>query len=193
MSSAEEIRAIALVEFASAGYGATSIQRLADAAGLSKSAVLYHFPSKEILLEAAISPAIDRMDRMIDSLLAGPLTAEARRRFVSEFADFLLEYRLPVHMFINQGQALVDVPVIERANALVARLAEYFSSNTGSVEETMRFAIALGGAAYMLCRPESLEIQTAPTDEVRAALVAIMTSLLLPAGRASLPAASPTA
>lgn len=187
MVDASELRDTALVLFAGAGYTGTSIQRLADVVGVSKSAVLYHYASKETLLEAAISPAIDRMEEMLATLSSGPMTPASRVAFLEQFADFLLANRLQVHMFINQGPSLVDVPVIERANGVVRRLAEYFSSAVASIEEKMRFGIALGGAAYMLCSPQSHEFESGSTEETRAALVRIMTELLAPAHAAGSP------
>jgi len=178
MSTQEELRAIALSEFASSGYAATSLQRIAELAGLSKSSVLYHYSSKEALLEAAIAPAIDRMEAIIVDF-AGRGLAD-RRAFLESFVDLLLQYRLEVNMFINQGPSLVDVPVIDRANAIVVRLAEFFSANTQSLEEKMRFGIALGGAAYMLCTVHTYALVTESTDETRAALIHILSELLAP-------------
>ncbi len=181
-TSSEDLRAIALAEFATAGYAATSLHRIADLAGLSKSSVLYHYSSKETLLEAAVAPAIDRMEQILVALEASALTPEGRSAFLSGFVDFILEYRREVHMFINQGPSLIDVPVIDRANDVVRRLAEYFVANTGSLEERMRSGIALGGAAYMLCTQDSLGFEAAPINETRAALVTILTGLLAPVG-----------
>jgi TetR/AcrR family transcriptional regulator len=180
MSSASDLKSIALEEFATSGYSGTSLSRIAELAGLSKSSVLYHYASKEALLEAAVGPAIDRMADILDTTASQPLTAERRREFVVGFVDFLLEYRLQVNLFINQGPSLIDVPVVDRANALVMRLAEYFSSEVSDTEEQMRFGIALGGAAYTLCTMRSLEIEAPPVDETRAALITVMTELLVP-------------
>ncbi len=171
---------IALTEFAAAGYAGTSLHRIADLAGLSKSSVLYHFSSKETLLEAAIAPSIDRMEEILDALESRPLNVESRTAFLEEFVDFILQYRREAHMFINQGPSLVDVPVIDRANDLVRRLAGYFDANTSSVEEKMRFGIALGGAAYMLCTLDTLGFEASPIDVTRGALVNILTDLLVP-------------
>ncbi|MCU1412559.1 MAG: TetR family transcriptional regulator [Rhodoglobus sp.] len=177
MTTREELRTIALAEFAAAGYGATSLQRIAELAGVSKSSVLYHFESKERLLEAAIGPAIDRMNIVLAPLQVAGIGD--RRAFLEAFVDFLLEYRLEVNMFINQGPSLVDVPVIERANELVRRLAAFFEVNSGSLEEKMRFGIALGGAAYMLCSAQTFDLTQVETiDETRAALITILTDLL---------------
>lgn len=180
MSRQEDLRTIALAEFATAGYAGTSLQRIAELAGLSKSSVLYHYASKEALLEAAIGPAVDRMIEILDPLEGMDLSDEGRTAFLEAFVDLLLQYRLEVHMFINQGPSLVDVPVIDRANALVMRLAEFFSANSASLEEKMRFGIALGGAAYMLCTVHTLGLPAEPHEETRAALLSIMGELLSP-------------
>ncbi len=180
MSSQEDLRLIALAEFASAGYAATSLQRLAELAGLSKSSVLYHFDSKEAVLEAAIDPALIRMDEILAERERGQLDDAGRRAFLEQFVDLLLDHRLEVHLFINQGPSLVDVPVIDRANALVERIAAYFAANAASPVDKMRFGIALGGAAYMLCTAQSLGLSVGTREETRVALLTIMGELLAP-------------
>lgn len=180
MSSHDHLREIALAEFATVGYAGTSLQQIAEIAGLSKSSVLYHYASKEALLEAAIAPAIDRMEQILQAVESGPLTAAGRGMFLEQFVDLLLEYRLAVHMFINQGPSLVDVPVIDRANALIVRLATFFDANSQSLVDKMRFGIALGGAAYMLCTVHTLDLEVETRDETRAALLTIMSELLAP-------------
>jgi TetR/AcrR family transcriptional regulator len=179
MSTHDDLRLIALNEFAVAGYAGTSLQRIAEIAGLSKSSVLYHYASKEALLEAAIGPAIDRMIAILGSI-SGPITVpETRQTFIEQFVDLLLEHRLEVHTFSNQGPGLEDVPVIDRANDMVQNLSVYFSNSIGSVEDHLRFGIALGGAAYVLSvKDDSLDLPS--TDEVRAALVTIVSELLAP-------------
>jgi AcrR family transcriptional regulator len=179
MSSQEDLRTIALAEFARAGYAATSLQRISELAGLSKSSVLYHYASKEALLEAAIAPAIDRMASVLESAEGSGLTGDPSA-FLEAFVDFLLEFRLEVNLFINQGPSLVDVPVIDRANTLIVRLADFFAAHSSSLQERMRFGMALGGAAYMLCTMTTLDIEESPVDETRVALIAIMSELLTP-------------
>lgn len=181
MSAWEDLRSIALAEFARAGYGATSLQRVAELAGVSKSSVLYHFASKEALLEAGVAPAIADLELILDRIEASAFTLESRTGFIADFVDLVLERRLEVNIFINQGPSLVDVPVVEQANQLVARLAAFFDAETTSVLDKMRFGIALGGAAYCLTAPSARGVDEVPeTEETRAALITILTELLAP-------------
>lgn len=180
MSSAADVKATALAEFATAGYTGTSIARIAELAGLSKSSVLYHFESKEALLEASVAPALERMSGILDTMASRPFTRDNRRAFIAEFVDFLLDHRLAVHLFINQSHSLVDLPVMDRANELVLRMAEFFSTSAGSTEERMRFGIALGGAAYLLVTERAMALPEPPRDETKAALIAILSTLLDP-------------
>jgi TetR/AcrR family transcriptional regulator len=177
MSSHEELRAIALSEFARAGYAATSLQRIAEIAGLSKSSVLYHFSSKEALLDAAIMPALERFESSVERLEA----SSDRSAFIEDFVDLLLEHTLELHMFINQAASLEDVLAFDRANALAERIAAYFASTTQSALERMRFGVALGGAAYLMASQQQYQLQPAASiDETRVALITIVTELLSP-------------
>ena len=180
-TSHDELRAIALSEFARAGYVGTSLQRIAELAGLSKSSVLYHFASKEALLDAAIMPALERFETMVQKLERSDESVGDRDVFVSDFVDLLLEHTLEVHMFINQGPSLEDVPVFDKANALAVRVGAYFASTTHSTLEQMRFGIALGGAAYVMASRQQYQLPGLPSvDETRAALITIVTELLAP-------------
>ena len=179
-TSAEDLRTIALTEFATAGYAATSLHRIAELAGLSKSSVLYHYESKDALLGSAVQPAITALCEILDELESRPVTRATRTRFIEAFVDFLLDHTLEVNLFINQGPSLVDVPVVDSANAAVVRLAEYFFTTTTTTEEWMRFGVALGGAAYMLASQRTMGFDPAPREETRTVLVGILGELLAP-------------
>lgn len=179
-TSAEDLRVIALNEFATAGYTATSLHRVAELAGLSKSSVLYHYESKDALLNAAVQPAIAALCDIVCTLETLPRTRKARAKFVEQFVDFLLDHTLEVNLFINQGPSLVDVPVIDTANESVVRLAQYFRSTASTTEDWMRFGVALGGAAYLLAAQRNMGFESAPREEIRTGLVNILSDLLAP-------------
>lgn len=180
VSRHEELRAIALAEFAASGFAATSLQRIADLAGMSKASVLYHFESKERLLAEIVSPALDDLDALIVSVdEAGSLR---HRDFVERFVGLLLLHRQVVPLVINQGATLDDVPVMHRATLLMRRVSELFRLASGSTLEKLRFGVAFGGVAYTLAAAERLGLNgEIPIDEVRSALLEILHDLLVPA------------
>ena len=180
MSLHDDLRSISLAEFAASGYAATSLQRIADLAGTSKASVLYHFASKELLLADIVSPALNDLEHLLESIeRAGGLR---HADFVESFVGLLLQHHEVVPLVINQGATLDDVPVMHRATELMRRVAELFRLASGSTIEKLRFGVAFGGVAYTLAAAERLGLSgEIPTDELRAALVLILHELLVPA------------
>jgi AcrR family transcriptional regulator len=180
-TTADDIRRAALEEFAAAGYHGTSLQHIAERAGVSKATVLYHFASKELLLESALVPAIDQLDQILEEIGLDGLRdgGERRARFLERFVDFLLEHRSAVYVFVNQSASLIDVPIIDRAMEKVALMAQYFEENIDSVHEKVRFGVALGGAAYLLAGAgQSGPAIRSDFPELRSALLAVLGELL---------------
>ena len=187
--AADELKHVALEQFATVGFAATSLQHIADQAGYSKSSVLYHYASKEALLEAAIEPAISEFEVVLDEFIAGRGSGR-RRMLVDRVVDLLLENRQAVHVFLIQGPSLSELPIIARANAAVRRLANAISEERESVVDQVRFGIGLGGAAFLLTAGRSFTDEDAlpGDDELRDALHAVLGELLAP-GAAARPAA----
>jgi TetR/AcrR family transcriptional regulator len=188
--ASDELRQVALEQFSTVGFAASSLQHIADHAGYSKSSVLYHYSSKEALLEAAIGPAIDALEELLGGFMASGRSAEASAVFIERFVDFLLGNRLAVHTFVNQGQSLRGIPVIERANTAIRALADQICCEAEApLSEQMRFGVALAGAAYVLVAgatflegAQFLDAGRPATDaDVRTALIAVLSELLLPA------------
>lgn len=178
-TTADGLRRVALEQFAAHGYHATSLQQIADAAGVSKASVLYHYSSKEALLEAVLAPAIDELDRTVDELERMGTDDESRRAFIERFVDFLLGHRLAVHIFVNQQIALVDMPIMERAGARIQRIGGHFERTTEDVEEEVRFGIALAGAAYLLTQEGQWKEGPAHSpDALRPVLIRILADLI---------------
>ncbi len=180
MTLHDDLRTIALHEFATAGYAATSLQRIADLAGTSKPSVLYHYSSKEQLLADAITPALDELTAVIDLMENHGFGRDQRRAFIARFVDTLLAHREVLHLIINQATTLQDVPAFARAQQLMWRLSNFFDVATSSTVEKLRFGVALAGAAYVLASADLLGIDEPAPEDVRAALLIVMTELLAP-------------
>ncbi|MCS5723988.1 TetR/AcrR family transcriptional regulator [Herbiconiux sp. CPCC 203407] len=177
---AAELRSIALEMFAEHGYTGTSLQQIADAAGYSKSSVLYHFRSKEALFEEALAPSVAELEEFLDSIVEKATSGDSRAQFTADFVDLLLDHRLAAHIIINQGQTLSDIPTVDRARGLIDRIGESFMSGLPTTKQRIRLGVALAGAAYVMVasRPSATEIDD--IDEVREALIDVVGELITP-------------
>ncbi len=85
----ERILAEAMHLVASKGYEATSIQAIADAVGIRKQSLLYHFPSKENLHECLIEQLVARWNDVLPKVMLAATNSrgrfEAVMRTVVEF------------------------------------------------------------------------------------------------------------
>jgi AcrR family transcriptional regulator len=75
---------IAIDCFARFGFHATSIDRIAKAAGLTKGAIYYHFKDKEELLFEAVKNRVSQFERRVSGDLAPLQDAVAALRHVTE-------------------------------------------------------------------------------------------------------------
>jgi AcrR family transcriptional regulator len=162
------------------GFEGASLQRIADDAGLSKSSVLYHFASKEALLDAALRPAVEDLRALVDA--ASVLADDAgRRAFVTRFAEYLLAHRLEVAVLVNHGQPLKGIPVIDEADGLVRRLSTCLRAADASDRDAVRFGVALAGATFVLVAADRWGPEHLSDEEVRALLADVLAGLVLPA------------
>ena len=69
--TAERILMAAIDAFGTRGYGATSLDDLARELGIRKQTILYWYPSKEALLDAAIDRVADEVTVRLERAVAG--------------------------------------------------------------------------------------------------------------------------
>jgi TetR/AcrR family transcriptional regulator len=77
-----EVRAAVLTAatrlFAAHGFDGTTLQEVADAVGVTKQAVLHHFPSKEHIRQAVLDAILDHWQRTLPRLLLAATASEER-------------------------------------------------------------------------------------------------------------------
>ncbi|SOE50410.1 Transcriptional regulator, TetR family [plant metagenome] len=134
----EAIVRAAVEEFRSAGYEATSMDRIAAAAGVSKRTVYNHFPSKEALFGLMLERLWESLAASVDLAYRAdaPLDEQLRRLLMQKLA------LLGDPSFIDLARvALAEIiHSPERAQAIVCRMGE---QETG-VTAWIRAAIADG-------------------------------------------------
>lgn len=76
--SAQEIRREATKLFARRGFDGTSLQAIAEAVGITKPSLLYHYPSKDALRDAVLEHVFQHWKRTVPQLLEAVASGEAR-------------------------------------------------------------------------------------------------------------------
>lgn len=81
MSNPAQILVAATKLFASHGYEGASLQSIADAVGVAKQTLLYHYPSKDLLRRAVIDNVFEHWRRTLPAILQA--VTSGRRRFTA--------------------------------------------------------------------------------------------------------------
>jgi TetR/AcrR family transcriptional regulator len=124
----ERILDVALTQFGTRGYGATSLDAIAAELGVRKQTVLYWYPSKQALLDAVVARSAEELHLTLDAALvsAGPGLArlDAVMRAVFRFAVRRPEL---LGLLREVGRLGTDaaIDLAERVQPLVDRAAQF--------------------------------------------------------------------
>ncbi|WP_432494957.1 TetR/AcrR family transcriptional regulator [Kineococcus auxinigenes] len=155
----EEILDTAAALFARHGFAETSVQRVADATGYSKTGLLHRFPTKDALQAAALAATLERVRRVVDGVTASPPGPGRDRAVLEALADLALArpgFTALALSSVSRGEEQA-LALTELADALFEAFAAPAPTSTGTVvgtERAVRLTSALGGLAIaaLACR-----------------------------------------
>jgi AcrR family transcriptional regulator len=78
------------------GVEGTSLQMIADALGVTKAAVYYHFRTKDEITEAVAQPALDELVGILDHAATLPRPGPRADYVIDEFVDLVVRNRVLV-------------------------------------------------------------------------------------------------
>jgi AcrR family transcriptional regulator len=111
-----EILTVAAELFGQYGYQRTSLREIAARLGLTKAAVLYHFPAKQDILAALAGPVLDDLDSALDGIEG----EDTRWPAVEGMLDVLLRHRQAMRMVLHDLAPLAIDPAFHRfSNAML--------------------------------------------------------------------------
>ncbi|MEU0834580.1 TetR/AcrR family transcriptional regulator [Streptomyces sp. NPDC005969] len=106
-----EILGTAAEVFAAQGYDATTVRRIADAAGLLAGSLYYHFDSKESMLDEILSSFLRELWGRYDTVLATGLgPRETIEGLVTESFREIDRHRAAVAIFQKESRHLQNQP-----------------------------------------------------------------------------------
>lgn len=112
------------------GPGAVTIEAVVTEAGMSRGGVLYHFPSKDALLQALVDQDIDAV-REVTGLDSGQVREESRAERVSAYYDACTAWA-PERGHVALAVALAENPDLLRSWATLQRELDVVDAADGS-------------------------------------------------------------
>jgi TetR/AcrR family transcriptional regulator, cholesterol catabolism regulator len=106
-----EILATAAEVFAAQGYRATTVRKIADAAGMLAGSLYYHFDSKESMLDEILSTFLDELWAGYDAVLAADLgPRETIEALVTESFREIDRHHAAVAIYQKESKHLAAQP-----------------------------------------------------------------------------------
>ncbi|MFF2776222.1 TetR/AcrR family transcriptional regulator [Streptomyces sp. NPDC058052] len=97
--------------FAAQGYNATTVRKIADAAGMLAGSLYYHFDSKESMLDEILSTFLTELWEGYDAVLAAGLgPRETIEALVTESFREIDRHRAAVAIYQKESRHLTDLP-----------------------------------------------------------------------------------
>ncbi|MFJ5706756.1 TetR/AcrR family transcriptional regulator [Streptomyces sp. NPDC093105] len=97
--------------FAAQGYNATTVRKIADAAGMLAGSLYYHFDSKESMLDEILSTFLAELWEGYDAVLAAGLgPRETVEALVTESFREIDRHRAAVAIYQKESRHLTDLP-----------------------------------------------------------------------------------
>jgi AcrR family transcriptional regulator len=107
----EELLATAAEVFAAQGYNATTVRKIADAAGMLAGSLYYHFDSKESMLDEILSTFLDDLWARYDAVLAAGIgPKETVEALVTESFREIDRHRAAVAIYQKESKHLLTQP-----------------------------------------------------------------------------------
>lgn len=165
----DEILDSAASLFARHGFKETSVQRIADTVGYSKTGLLHRFPTKEALQEAVIGRCVAQLHDTAAGVAALPVGPERDRAVITAVADLALAQPGAVALLLS---SLLSEPESEMGQALEvigqAIAAAFGDEVFADPTRALRVAGALGALAVA-----SVALREHLTPDLTAVLVEV--------------------
>lgn len=143
------------------GFHATAVREIAERVGLTKTAVLYHYPAKLDLAAALAAPLLDALEAAM--VAAGQEPVERRGRAAVEgMLDALLQHRSLMSLLMRDSGFLSDRTVFDRFSRVLITATGFVAGPDPDLAARIRASQAIA----VLADPIAMYAD-APPDQLR--------------------------
>ncbi|MEU0792495.1 TetR family transcriptional regulator [Amycolatopsis sp. NPDC005961] len=153
----------ALEEFSERGFHATSVRELAERVGITKTAVLYHFPGKADIVTALAEPLLGDLEA---AMAKATVAVDARAAAIEGLLEVWLAHRYLLRMNLRDLGLTASKTVFERFRDGMLKANHLVAGPDADLSGRVRAAQAIA----MLSDPVVL-FADAPVEELRAAVL----------------------
>ncbi|MFD0362014.1 TetR/AcrR family transcriptional regulator [Nocardia sp. GCM10030253] len=139
------IREAAVRLFGAKGFEQTSLREVADAVGITKASLYYHYASKLDLLLAIIDPIIDHMRAVVEDIDAVPHDAEGIRAVLRTYLRGMIRNRDAGALCLRDTVAIINAMADRYPDLMDSnrRLRSWLAGPDANDEATLRACAAL--------------------------------------------------
>ncbi|MEU1876166.1 TetR family transcriptional regulator [Streptosporangium sp. NPDC020072] len=165
----EHILRSALRLFSDSGYKGTSLHDIAQVAGCSKAALLYHFASKDAILTELLTPAGEGL-AALRTRLVGLDGEQAARAAVTGFVDLALRFRLEVRILFQDIPTMTVHPALGAVPAAIRRLLTALAGGSTAPSDTIAAYMVLGAVSVTAADDLGVPEEVLRAEMIRGAL-----------------------
>ncbi|MDE9364359.1 TetR/AcrR family transcriptional regulator [Luteipulveratus sp. YIM 133132] len=168
---------------ATKGVEGASLREIAEAVGITKASLYYHYASKQELVSALLMPLVDDMRNALAGLDQRPWSPAAVRVVLSDFIDAVVRHRdVGVWLARDVGALASFEDVLGEIFALTGRLHHWLAGPDPTVEDRIRAVAATEVVGGVLS--STLTVSDAPDQVLRSVLLEASLDVLKATSRA---------
>jgi AcrR family transcriptional regulator len=139
------IRDAAVQLFGAKGFEQTSLREVADAVGITKASLYYHYASKSDLLLAVINPILDHLHAVVEDLDSVPHDAEGVRTVLRNYLRGMIRNRDAGVLCVRDTVAIINAMADRYPDLMDSsqRLRVWLAGADASDEAMLRASAAL--------------------------------------------------
>ncbi|MGX1933373.1 TetR/AcrR family transcriptional regulator [Microbacterium resistens] len=141
--TAERILDVAADLFVTRGYGESPLSLIAKEVGITKASLYYHYPSKESMLQALVSPLLDDIDALLEETPEHFDDPEERRHFLAAYVAVLRAHPRAVAVIASRPWAQNALSADPRIRRHRDRTIDLATPPDATDEERVRALLAM--------------------------------------------------
>jgi len=158
--------ATALELFGEYGVDGTSLQMIADALGVTKAAVYYHFRTKSEITEAVAEPALAELDGILDEAAQLRTHGACVDHILAGLVDLVVRHRGLVALFSSDpGIARAVEKSMHNAEGFHTRMPALLTGSAADTATHVAVHVALAGIALAGGSPALADLDDATLRE----------------------------